>query len=235
VNLVQRLHQRFYSDYVSESDRLHQVISDSLRPNSRILDLGCGGGLLFPHDYRAAGRYVVGTDLDDALWTNEVIDAGVVAVAEGLPFADSSFDLVYSRYVFEHLPDPASALREIARVLAPGGRCVILTPNTRHYVPLIARLTPTRFHKLFNSRLRRRAEADTFPTLYRANTPGGLRRLASRAGLEEVSVQLIETKPNYLMWSAPSFLLGVAYERLVNSFDLLQGFRVNILATFRKR
>jgi SAM-dependent methyltransferase len=233
--LIHWLNQRFYPGYVSESDRLHGSIVENLGPRTRILDLGCGGGLLFPHDYRGQQRRVVGVDLDDAIWQNRIVDDGVVAVAEKLPFADGSFDLVYSRYVFEHLPDPGEALREIARVLAPGGHCIILTPNIRHYVPLIARLTPTGFHKLFNSRLRRRAEADTFPTLYRANTAGTLTRLAARAGMAPASVQLIETRPNYLMWSAPSFILGIAYERIVNSIEALSALRVNILATFRKQ
>lgn len=52
-----------------------------------------------------------------------------VADAQRMPFADASFEAVCSINVLEHVPDPAAALAESARVLAPGGRCLAVTPN----------------------------------------------------------------------------------------------------------
>src|SRR5213078_1465545 len=49
-------------------------------------------------------------------------DAYAAVDAEALPFADGQFDAVYSQIVLYRLPDPGRALREIRRVLAPGGR-----------------------------------------------------------------------------------------------------------------
>jgi ubiquinone/menaquinone biosynthesis C-methylase UbiE len=55
--------------------------------------------------------------------------------AENLPFADSSFDLVYSNGVIHHTPDAARVVQEIHRVLKPGGRCIIMVyaENSLHY------------------------------------------------------------------------------------------------------
>lgn len=50
-------------------------------------------------------------------------------LAEYLPFADNSFDIVHSNHVFEHLEDPMLAVQEIRRVLKPGGLVFIEVPN----------------------------------------------------------------------------------------------------------
>ena len=58
------------------------------------------------------------------------------AVADGynLPFVDCSFDLVVSSHVIEHLRDDVAAMREIGRVLCPGGSLILLVPNERYVV-----------------------------------------------------------------------------------------------------
>ncbi|HVN16241.1 MAG TPA: class I SAM-dependent methyltransferase [Anaerolineales bacterium] len=51
------------------------------------------------------------------------------ASAQDLPFADGSFNVVIIKHIVEHLPDPARAIREIGRVIAPGGVLILATPN----------------------------------------------------------------------------------------------------------
>jgi ubiquinone/menaquinone biosynthesis C-methylase UbiE len=97
--------------------------------------LEIGGGLCYASALAKAAAphaWVVATDVSPrylrrhALQTGLILespaDAYAAADAETLPFEDGQFDAVYSQVVLYRLPDPARALREIHRVLAPGGR-----------------------------------------------------------------------------------------------------------------
>jgi hypothetical protein len=122
---------------------------------------------------------------------------------------------------------------EVARVLSPGGRFVIKTPNRRHYMPLIARVTPHTFHRFVNRR-RGRADDDTFPTHYRANTRADLSHLALQSGLNLASLTLHEKRPEYMRFNVATYAVGRAWERVVNSSPLLASWRVLIIAVFEK-
>jgi len=105
------------------------LASLELPGGSRILDAGCGSGRNMVE--LAAHGQVTGVELAPA--SVEVARArGVGEVLQGsvvpLPFADSSFDLVVSLDVIEHLDDDREALREFRRVSAPGGRLIITVP-----------------------------------------------------------------------------------------------------------
>ncbi len=124
-------------------------------------------------------------------------------------------------------------LKEVRRVLKPGGVFLFKTPNKTHYMPMIARLTPHRFHRFVN-RLRGRAEVDTFPTLYRANTDRDVRALAEKSALGILRIERIEGRPEYMRFAWPIYLVGAAYERLVNAFALLARFRILLIVQLEK-
>jgi SAM-dependent methyltransferase len=101
--------------------------------NCAVLDVGCGDGALTLAIRRAGAKSVTGCDIDPRMIAHAVAraeqqQAGIrYVVADGacLPFADRSFDLVASVTVLSFLPDAEGAVREMARVLRPGGRLVI--------------------------------------------------------------------------------------------------------------
>jgi SAM-dependent methyltransferase len=198
-----------------------------------VLDLGAGSGNVREMNFRGIAGRICGVDLDPRVASNPLLDEGRVADAAGIPYPDGEFDVVFADNVVEHLTDPVQVFSDVHRVLKPGGVFLFKTPNKTHYMPTIARITPHRFHQFVN-KLRGRAEADTFPTQYRANTVKDVRRIADAAGFEVTTVQRVEGRPEYLRLSGPTYILGAAYERLVNSTDLLAMFRILLVAELRK-
>ncbi|HET6576056.1 MAG TPA: class I SAM-dependent methyltransferase [Fimbriiglobus sp.] len=107
---------------------------------ARALEIGCGRG---GFTYWLAAQSprpteIVAADFSPAaveLAERESSARGVVGVRwvqadiQAIPFDDSSFDTVFSFETIEHVPDPPRAVRELARVLRPGGRLFLTTPN----------------------------------------------------------------------------------------------------------
>ena len=101
------------------------LLSAPYLPQGRVLDVGCGVG----HSFEAlAPRETVGVDVDPTVLDTQERET-VVADMRALPFASASFDGALAVHSIEHVPDPERALREIERVLKPGGTAVLVTPN----------------------------------------------------------------------------------------------------------
>lgn len=106
----------------------------------RVLEIGCGMGTDGAQFAKAGANYT-GIDLTDAaveLARKRFQVSGLkgefrVADAERLDFAEASFDLVYSHGVLHHTPDIEAAVREIHRVLKPGGRAMVMLYHRGSY------------------------------------------------------------------------------------------------------
>ena len=89
---------------------------NELHLKQKTLNLGCGNQLFGDvrvDKYRGA--------------TNFIAD-----VEAPLPFKDASFEIVYSRFLFEHLKNPGFVLKEMVRVLKPGGKIILITDNAAY-------------------------------------------------------------------------------------------------------
>jgi SAM-dependent methyltransferase len=100
------------------------------RIRGRVLENGCGVGMYAAHLAPSAGC-VVGLEYD---FERAALAGGmgvrvVNAAGEHLPFLGQSFDVILSHEVLEHVVDDALAVREMLRVLRPGGRIVLFVPN----------------------------------------------------------------------------------------------------------
>jgi len=109
--------------------RYHQVINlIPLEPKQKILDIGCGDGVLLNLIKNAI---LYGIDLDQASLdyaAAKVKAKFIQGSAEKLPFQANFFDVVLATEIIEHLSRPEFMLREIHRVLKPQGRMILTTP-----------------------------------------------------------------------------------------------------------
>lgn len=106
----------------------------------KVLEIGCGLGT-DGAKFAQAGADYTGVDLTEAavelarkrFELFELPGKFQTADAENLEFADESFDLVYSHGVLHHTPDTAKAIREVHRVLRPGGRAIVMLYHRGSY------------------------------------------------------------------------------------------------------
>lgn len=134
---------REYLDTVTGLDAIQDSKRRSYRlirsePGDRVLDAGCGTGddaLALGELVGAEGK-VVGVDKSESLIEEaqaRAAEVGTVVFQTGdimqLPFADGTFDACRANRVFQHLPDPRSALAEMRRVTRPSGRIAVADPD----------------------------------------------------------------------------------------------------------
>lgn len=220
---------------VWDNVRYRMTLLQYIRRTDRVLDLGAGRGRVPEMNFRGIAAHVTGVDLEPSVADNPYLDEAVILDASSatLPLADASYDVVFTSNVLEHLEDPSTLFREVARVLKPGGVFINKTPNRFHYVALVASLTPQRFHEWINTR-RGRPAHDTFQTHYRSNSARAIRRLAHASALDVVTLEAWEGPPNYLRVFPPLYPLGIVYERLVNIADRFAVLRAVLVAVLRK-
>lgn len=206
---------------------------------ARVLDVGCGSGVLLAR-MKSLGWEVQGVEVDPGGVAGA--RARGVSVHQGqltdAKFPNNHFDAVHSAHVIEHVYDPVALLRECFRILKPGGKLVILTPNTdsfghNHFGSAWLNLDPPRHLILFNkATLRRAAEQQGFAiqrldsTVRSAWVYGTLSRLIRQTGRGEMAAL---GKPVCLIHG----ILFQLRERMLKWFNPDAGDELLLIATKR--
>jgi ubiquinone/menaquinone biosynthesis C-methylase UbiE len=224
-------------------DRFTAIVGDGDRddwPYADALELGSGTGFFLLNLMQAgvAERGHV-TDLSPGMVAAAVRNGtdlgldvdGRVADAESIPYDDASFDLVVGHAVLHHIPDVELALREVLRVLKPGGRFVFAGEPTTvgdWYARRLGRLTwraTTKVTHLAPLRDRWSRPAEELAESSRAAAlesvvdihtfdPGDLAATALRAGAVDVRTTSEELTAAFLGWPVRTFEAAVNPERL---------------------
>jgi SAM-dependent methyltransferase len=155
--------------YLAKLEAVRRYL-DALPAGTRVLDAGCGEGVLV--DEYASRLGIEGVD---ANYASPRVRTGLLT---SLPFDAASFDRALCLDVLEHLPlgDQLPALRELHRILVPGGELLLSVPNLAHL--------QSRLHFLLRGRLIRTANVAKHP----GDRPvGEFMQMASDAGFLMVS------------------------------------------------
>ncbi len=101
-----------------------------IQPGAKLLEIGCGRGECL-EAFQSAGVDVYGVDLSDYCSKNKKhLKVNCVDLTKDkLPYPDAHFDIVFHKSLLEHFYSPERIMRETSRVLKPGGKIIILTPD----------------------------------------------------------------------------------------------------------
>jgi len=224
-----------YSQYIYE-DILGNYINDS----TNWLDLGCGHQVLpgwrFEKERVLVSRAKLscGVDYDlRSLQRHGTIHNKVRADITSLPFRNNTFDFVTANMVVEHLSDPIKQFQEISRVLKPEGIFLFHTPNLFGYTTILARLIPDTFKARLAAFLEGRKAEDMFPTYYRANSLGKIKRIAEQIRFRMLYCKRIVSSAQLIM-IPPFVILELFWIRLLMTKSL-KALRTNIITVLIKK
>ena len=200
----------------SRPGSLTAVLETAARlPRGRALDVPCGSGQASEALHRM-GFQVTAADLDASAFAgSREIRFEQLDLDLPLPFADASFELVHCGDGIEHLESPLRALRELARVLAPGGNLILTTPN---YGSLERRLRFLLSGSLAKPLPRTRAGGARGERGYGHLSPLTLTQIgwmAEQAGLALVSARTLLPAPRQRLL-APLALPALVYRALLS-------------------
>jgi SAM-dependent methyltransferase len=231
--LAERLRRKHFPSTDHPYQIFARTIDARVVPDTTMLDAGCGRTAPLLRNYLGRAKRLIGVDVGEFAEVPSGIELLRTELSH-INLPSNSVDLVVSRSVMEHLAQPEEVYAEIYRLLKPGGRFILLTPNFWDYGSLVARVVPGALHPWIVSTVEGRAAEDVFPTFYRSNTKRSVTRLLARTGFEQEEFSYLGQYPNYLMFSGTLFLVGTWYEKTLRRFRPLHWLRGWILAVARK-
>lgn len=210
-----------------------KVVADAAgtKPGERVLDVACGTGVLACAAAERVGMHgaVVGLDPnEEMLVVARRKSARVewkIGRAESLPFPDASFDRVVSQFGFMFFEDRPAALREMTRVLRPGGRLALAVCDALDHSPGYAVLAEL-LHRLFG-----REAADAFRAPFGLGDPKQLLSLCAAAGIHDAqvtrsdgtvrfrSIESLVSTERACVWTLGGLLDDAQFDRLLEQSE----------------
>jgi ubiquinone/menaquinone biosynthesis C-methylase UbiE len=216
-----------------------ETLRSYLRVGGSWLDLGCGRQVLpdwIPDQTSllARAKLTVGMDYTkESFIGNQQLSNFVVGDIEDVPFAAETFDMVSANMVVEHLEKPAAALREIHRILRPGGYFVYHTPNSKFYITFLASLLPQSVKNKIIRLAEGRSEQDVFATRYRMNSLGTIYEIAEAPGFRVAECHSVNSSSTSEMIFGPFVIVTLIIRRMLQ-WRRLQQFRSNFVVVLEK-
>jgi ubiquinone/menaquinone biosynthesis C-methylase UbiE len=209
-----------------------------LSAGSVVLDAGCGDGDFgVVKEVLEVPLRLVGIDIDEnSLKSNDKYDNLICASVEQLPFKEELFDLVVSRFVFEHLQDPNLAFREMARVLNDGGSIIILTQNLWNPLMFMSYLLPLGFRRWITRRVFRSEEDEgRFETYYRCNSKRRFESLVTMWPGFELEIFHRYNASTLHLWKNPVMKAFFSLVERLLSLEIFSLFRGSLIVKLKKR
>jgi SAM-dependent methyltransferase len=223
-----------YPEKLDKYAIVRELIGRTLQAGDVVLDAGCGHQSLVPQGDHVPFS-LIGFDMVwEDIRQNHSVNLGLVSDIGHVPLRSESVDIVICNMVLEHLREPDTVFRELSRVLRKGGYLIVMTPSIFNIVTVVNRLIPNQLHQKIAYLLTGVNESDTFPTYYRANSVGRLRRLLGRNQMQEVEVSMYQPPPYAFVFSRLICRIVIAYYHFINTWEWLGALRGVIIARYQK-
>ena len=203
-------------------------VTDAARvaPGQHVLDVACGTGVLARTlaARTGSGKLVVGLDVNGGMLAVAQRAAPEIewqqGQAEALPFADGRFDAVVSQFGLMFFEDRATAIRQMVRVVRPGGRLAVAVWDSLEHTPAYAAVVAL-LERLFG------AEAGAALRMpFVLGDPVGLKALFAEAGLPDTEIDTVHGTARFPSldawmytdvrgWTATELIDDAGFERLV--------------------
>jgi ubiquinone/menaquinone biosynthesis C-methylase UbiE len=156
-----------------------------------VLDVGCGNRSDLSRYLRNNGYNITihGIDIDDYAKNNPDVDQVYIGSAEEMPFIDSTYDVVFSQFLLEHVEDAKKTLASMTRVLKEEGTLLITIPNPISPEGLVTKLTPYSFHIYFKKVVQKvnNASHNTFPTRFAFKSVENIHSILQQLGYQSIN------------------------------------------------
>jgi ubiquinone/menaquinone biosynthesis C-methylase UbiE len=184
-----------------------------------VLDLGGGRSCVYADAVEPPGRVkLIAVDIssEELALNEDVAETCVANVAAELPMPDASVDLILSRALLEHVEGVPAAIRNMARVLRPGGAALHFVPCRYSLFGMTARLLPFGPLLWLTHKVMPWTKGTVeFPVHYDHCYPQALEREFRAAGFSDVQMQYTWACGGYFFAVYPLFLLHALYEQVV--------------------